>query len=51
MESVEKFCRLLPYYDTISRSMVKSVSGERHGSRDLRTGSGGSSLCREMELA
>jgi hypothetical protein len=34
-----------------SRSMVKSVSGECHGSRDLRTGNGGSSLCGKVELA
>jgi hypothetical protein len=29
-----------------SRSMVKSASGECHGSQDLRTGNGGSSLWR-----
>jgi hypothetical protein len=34
-----------------SRSMVKSASGECHGSRDLRTGNGGSSLFGEVELA
>jgi hypothetical protein len=34
-----------------SRSMVKSVSGECHGSQDLRTGNGGSSLYGKVELA
>jgi hypothetical protein len=34
-----------------SCSMVKSVSGECHGSRDMRTGNGGSSLCGKVELA
>jgi hypothetical protein len=32
-------------------SMVKSVSGECHGGRDLWTHNGGSSLCGEVELA
>jgi hypothetical protein len=34
-----------------SRSMVKSASGECHGSRDLRAGIVGSCLCGEVELA
>jgi hypothetical protein len=35
----------------LSRPMVKSVSKECHGSRDMRTGNGGSSLCVVAELA
>jgi hypothetical protein len=31
--------------------MVKSASGECHGSRDLWTGHGGLSLCAEVDLA
>jgi hypothetical protein len=32
-------------------TMVKSVSGECHGSRDLRTDNGGLNLCGKVELA
>jgi hypothetical protein len=49
--SVVKFCWLLLSCGTISRLMVKSVSKECHGSRDMRTGNGGSSLCVVAELA
>jgi hypothetical protein len=40
-------------YHHVSRpcSMVKSVSGECHGSRDVGTDNGGLSLCGKVELA
>jgi hypothetical protein len=34
-----------------SRSVVKLVGGECHGSRDMRTGNGGLSLCGKVEMA
>jgi hypothetical protein len=42
---------LLPSWGTLSHSMVKSVGGKYHGSRDLRTSNGGSSLCGDEKLA
>jgi hypothetical protein len=46
-----KLCWLLPSCGTSSRSMVKSASGECHGSRDLWNSHGSLSLCVDMELA
>jgi hypothetical protein len=40
-----KLSWLIPLCGTISRSLVKSASVEYHGSRDLRTCNGVSSLC------
>jgi hypothetical protein len=41
----------VPSWVTLSRSMVKSAVGECHGSRDLRTSNGASSLCGDDILA
>jgi hypothetical protein len=48
--SVTKLCWLLPSGGTIPHSMVKSDSGEYHGSQDLRTSNCGLSLCNDVEL-
>jgi hypothetical protein len=48
--SVAKLCWLLPSCDVISRSMVKSSSGEWHGCQVLENCIGGLSLCGKEEL-
>jgi hypothetical protein len=49
--SAVKLCWLLPSCVTISCFMMKSVSGECYGSRDLQSGNGCLSLCGEVQLA
>jgi hypothetical protein len=49
--SVAKLCWLFPPCDVISRSMVKSASGECHGCRVLENCIGGLSLFSKEELA
>jgi hypothetical protein len=46
-----KLCWLLPSCDVISRSMVKSASGECHGCRVPENCVGGLSLCGKEKLA
>jgi hypothetical protein len=49
--SAAKLHWLLPSYDMISHSIVKSASGECHRCRVLGGSNGGSSLCGNEELA